>query len=139
MSPRQALVVIASMKRDPRTIALTLGRCLTLKCPACGGAIVFEKPFNLKTRCPACGVIFKREEGFFVGAIMANIVATEVLILIVYFLFLLLSPNLNEQRMLTALFVVGIIFPLAFYHHAWSLWLGLDHLIEGLSTRYRER
>ncbi len=119
------------MKRDLRTIALTLGRCLKLQCPACGRATVFGRPFNLKARCTGCGVIFKREEGFFVGAIMANVMATEILILVVYFLCLLLT-NLDEQKMLTALFVVGITFPLVFYHHSWSLWLGLDHLLEGL-------
>ena len=122
------------MKRDPRTILLTLGRCLKLQCPACGRGSIVERPFQLKHRCTECGVIFKREEGFFVGAIMANVVATEVVILIVYFLTLLLT-NLNEQKMLTVLFVVGITFPLAFYHHAWSLWLGIDHLIEGLSAK----
>jgi hypothetical protein len=35
--------------------------------------------------------------------------------------------------MLTVLFVLGVTFPLAFYHHSWSFWLGIDHLIEGLS------
>ena len=119
------------MKRDPRTIVLTLGRCLKLQCPACSRTSIVERPFNLKHRCDACGVIFKREEGFFVGAIMANVLATEVVILLVYFACLLLT-NLGEQRMLTVLFVVGVTFPLAFYHHSWSLWLGLDHLIEGL-------
>ena len=126
------------MKRDPRRIFLTLGRCLKLLCPACGRARIFGRPFNVKDRCTACGVVFKREEGFFVGAIMANVVATEVVILVVYFLSLLIT-NLNEQRMLTVLFVVGIIFPLVFYHHSWSLWLGLDHLIEGLSREERSR
>jgi uncharacterized protein (DUF983 family) len=119
------------MKRDPRTIFLTLGRCLKLRCPACGRASIVERPFNLKHRCTECGVIFKREEGFFVGAIMANVIATEGLILVAYF-FCLLFTNLGEQAMLTVLFVVGVTFPLAFYHHSWSLWLGLDHLIEGL-------
>jgi hypothetical protein len=28
--------------------------------------------------------------------------------------------------------VVAIIFPIAFYHHSWSLWLGFDHLVESL-------
>ncbi len=119
------------MKRDPRTIIHTLWRCLKLRCPACGRAPVFEKPFNLKTRCAACGVIFKREEGFFVGAIMANVVATEGLILIAYFSCLAFT-SLGDQTMLTVLFICGVTFPLAFYHHAWSLWLGMDHLIEGL-------
>ena len=119
------------MKRDPRTIALTLWRCLKLQCPACGLASVFQRPFNLKIRCTGCDVIFKREEGFFVGAIMANVVATEVLILVTYFSCLLFT-NLDDQTMLTVLFVFGVTFPLAFYHHSWCLWLGLDHLIEGL-------
>lgn len=119
------------MKRDARTIILTLRRCLKLRCPACGRASIFQRPFNVKTRCSACDVIFKREEGFFVGAIMANVVATEVLILLAYFAFLFLT-NVGDQTMLTALFVIAITFPLLFYHHSWALWLGMDHLIESL-------
>jgi uncharacterized protein (DUF983 family) len=120
------------MKRDPRTILATLGNCLKLRCPVCGRASIVERPFNLKRVCSNCGVIFKREEGFFVGAIMANVVATEVFILLAYFACLLLT-NLSEGTMLTILFIIGVGFPLAFYHHAWALWLGMDHLIEGLS------
>lgn len=120
------------MKRDPRTILQTLGRCLKLQCPGCGRALIVERPFNLKHKCSACGVIFKREEGFFVGAIMANVVATEVFILLAYFACLLFT-NLGDRTMLTILFAIGVTFPLAFYHHAWALWLGMDHLIEGLS------
>ncbi|HWP55512.1 MAG TPA: TFIIB-type zinc ribbon-containing protein [Pyrinomonadaceae bacterium] len=120
------------MKRDPRTILNTLGHCLKLRCPVCGRASIVERPFNLKHICSACGVIFKREEGFFVGAIMANVVATEVFILLVYFACVLFT-NLSDGATLTILFVIGISFPLAFYHHAWALWLGMDHLIEGLS------
>ena len=124
------------MKRDPRTIFATLGNCLKLRCPVCGRASIVERPFNLKHICSNCGVIFKREEGFFVGAIMANVVATEVFILLVYFACILLT-NLSDGAMLTILFAIGVSFPLAFYHHAWALWLGMDHLIEGLSTSAR--
>src|SRR3989442_3201983 len=115
------------MKRDPRTIMLTFGRSLKLKCPVCGRASIVQRPFNLKHRCDACGVIFKREEGFFVGAIMANVVATEVFIVLIYLACITLT-NLNERIVLTILFVVGISFPLIFYHHAWALWLATDHL-----------
>jgi uncharacterized protein (DUF983 family) len=126
------------MKRDLRTIGFTLWRCLKLECPACGHAKIVERPFNIRSRCPACGVIFKREEGFFIGAIMANVVATEMLILIVYFASLLLT-NFDERITLTILFVVGVTFPLAFYHHSWALWLGLDHLIERLPRESRKQ
>ena len=126
------------MKRDPQTIVLTLGRCLKLRCPACGRASIYARPFNVKARCTSCDVVFKREEGFFVGAIMANVVATEVFILLAYFACLLLT-NLGEQTILTILFVVGVGFPLLFYHHSWSLWLGIDHLIEGLPREGRRQ
>jgi len=119
------------MKRDRRTIFLTLRRCLKLRCPVCGRDSIVRRPFNLKHRCGACGAIFKREEGFFVGAIMANVVATEVFILVTY-LACLIFTNLSDSSILTILFVIAIVFPLAFYHHAWALWLGMDHLIEGL-------
>ena len=120
------------MKRDSRPILSTLGNCLKLRCPVCGRASIVERPFNLKHICSACGVIFKREEGFFVGAIMANVVATEVFILLVYFACVLFT-NLSDGATLTILFAIGVSFPLVFYHHAWALWLGMDHLIEGLS------
>jgi uncharacterized protein (DUF983 family) len=129
---------IAQMKQEPRSIALTLKRSLMLRCPVCGRASVVGRPFHIRKSCSACGAIFKREEGFFVGAIMANVVATEGVILLTYFACLLITRN--DQLMLTILFVMGIVFPLVFYHHSWALWLGLDHLIEGLPTRpNRER
>ncbi|HZI46475.1 MAG TPA: hypothetical protein VFD75_01695 [Pyrinomonadaceae bacterium] len=85
----------------------------------------------MKHKCDDCDAIFKREEGFFVGAIMANVVATEIFILIAYLACLTLT-NFGDSTILTILFVMAIAFPLAFYHHAWALWLGIDHLVEGL-------
>lgn len=120
------------MTTQRREILPTLRRSLKLKCPACGRASIVQRPFHLKHRCDACGAIFKREEGFFVGAIMANVVATEGVILLVYFACLLVTRN--DQLLLTILFVVGVTFPIVFYHHSWSLWLGLDYLIEGLPS-----
>jgi len=120
------------MRRDRPRIGLTIWRSLKLRCPVCDRASIVARPFNLKHRCDACGVIFKREEGFFVGAIMANVVATEALIVVIYLACIALT-NFNERVVLPILFVVGISFPLAFYHHAWALWLAMDHLIEGLS------
>ena len=119
------------MKKGPRAIVLTLWRCLKLRCPACGRASIIERRLNIKDRCTSCHTIFKREEGFFVGAIMANVVATEGFILLAYFACLLLT-NFSDGVILTILFVVGVSFPLAFYHHSWALWLGMDHLIEEL-------
>jgi uncharacterized protein (DUF983 family) len=119
------------MKRDSQTIIATLKRCLRLQCPVCGRDSIVRRPFHLKHQCDACSAVFKREEGFFVGAIMANVVATEVFIMIVYLGCITLT-NFYDSTMLPILFAAAVAFPLAFYHHAWALWLGMDHLIEGL-------
>ena len=65
------------------------------------------------------------------GAILANVVVTELVILAVYVIFLPVF-GANYQLVLTVLFLLAVLFPLAFYHHSWSLWLGFDYLVEGL-------
>ena len=139
MRSRGSSPELRMMKRDARrNIPLTLWRCLKLQCPVCGRASLVQRPFNVKHQCDVCGALFKREEGFFVGAIMANVAVTEVFILVTYFVLLL--ARFGDQTILTILFVMAVGFPLAFYHHAWALWLGIDHLIEGLPiVQNRER
>jgi hypothetical protein len=77
-------------------------------------------------------VIFQREQGFFVGAILVNVVTTELVILLAY-LASLQFIGVNYRVVLASLFVIALMFPVAFYHHSWSLWLTFDHLVEGLS------
>ena len=72
-----------------------------------------------------------REAGFFVGAILINVVTTEMVILVIYLLCLVIF-GFDFQWVLTALFTFALLFPVAFYHHSWSIWLGFDHLVEGL-------
>jgi len=72
-----------------------------------------------------------REEGFFVGAILVNVITTEIFILILYLITLVIL-GINYQLVLTVLFISALLFPVAFYHHSWSIWLGFDHLIETL-------
>ena len=65
------------------------------------------------------------------GAILANVMTTEAVILIVCAVTLSII-GLSYEAVLPILFAVGLIFPVLFYHHSWSLWLGLDYLVEGL-------
>jgi fatty acid desaturase len=88
-------------------------------------------PFQIRHHCPSCRALFKREEGFFVGAILANVMATEFVILVVCF-FSLMVFGYSYEAILVTLFIVAVLFPVAFYHHSWSLWLGFDYLIESL-------
>lgn len=77
-------------------------------------------------------MVFQREQGFFVGAILVNVVTTELVILLTY-LASLPVINAHYQFVLVMLFVIAVSFPVAFYHHSWSIWLTFDHLVEGLT------
>ena len=65
------------------------------------------------------------------GAILANVVTTELMILVVCFFFLLVVGT-DYERVLVLLFIMALIFPVAFYHHSWSFWLGFDFIVESL-------
>lgn len=119
------------VKRDRPSIINTLLRCLTLRCPACGQSPIVQMPFKIKDHCSSCGAQFKREEGFFVGAILVNVVTTELTILAIYLISLPVISS-HDQLVLMILFTVALLFPILFYHHSWSIWLGFDHLIESL-------
>jgi len=112
-------------------------RCVTLHCPVCGLSIIFQSPFRVRHHCPSCQALFEREEGFFVGAIAINLVTTELAVLAVYFV-CLLAGSFNDGLILTILLPIVLIFPVVFYHHSWSVWLCLDHLVERL-PKYERR
>jgi hypothetical protein len=120
-----------AVQKDFKQIKQVLGRCLRLLCPVCGESKIVAHPFRIRHHCPVCLALFKREDGFFVGAILANVVTTEFAILLVCF-FCLLIVGANYESVLVVLFIMALIFPVAFYHHSWSLWLGFDFIVESL-------
>lgn len=127
-------IVVAAwsvLTKNSRPIMKVLVRSLRLLCPACGHSSILNSPFQIKHHCPSCDSLFKREAGFFVGAIMTNVITTEFVILVSYVVLFLLI-GVNYETGLTVLFIVGILFPVAFYHHSWSFWLGFDYLLESL-------
>ena len=109
----------------------TLKRGLLLRCPVCGESSVFRAPFQVRHHCPACLALFQREAGFFVGAIMLNVVATEGAVMLAFGLCLLAAGG-GGALTLPVIFAVALLFPVLFYHHSWSLWLAGDHVVERL-------
>jgi uncharacterized protein (DUF983 family) len=112
-------------------------RSLALRCPACGESSIVQKPFHIRHHCPSCRSLFKREEGFFVGAILANVITTEFIILLVCLVWLTVA-GASYEKVLPVLFVVALLFPVAFFHHSWSFWLSFDYLVESL-PKYEEK
>jgi len=63
---------------------------------------------------------------------------TELTILLCSVIWLTVIGS-NYESVLAGLFVVALVFPVVFYHHSWSLWLGFDYLIEGLPSNDKPR
>ena len=84
--------------------------------------------FRMNSRCDYCGLIYEREQGYFIGAIYINVIATESLLLVALLIYGLVTGTIS-QMILTVLIVLAIGLPLVFYHHSRSLWLCLDHIL----------
>jgi len=62
---------------------------------------------------------------------------TEFVILAVCFVWLIILGS-SYEKVLVGLFITGLLFPVAFFHHSWSFWLGFDYLVESL-PKYPKR
>src|SRR5262245_50562812 len=99
--------MVGTLKANSEQIKRVLGRCLRLRCPACGESRIVTRPFHIRHHCPDCLALFKREDGFFVGAILANVVTTEIVILAVCFFFLLIV-GADYANVLVLLFILAL-------------------------------
>ena len=106
-----------------------LFRALALRCPVCGTGRLFCGPFRMHRDCPACGVSFEREPGFFLGSIYFNYGITALLVLIAYML-LRFGSSIPRGQVLAITVAVAIVFPVIFFRHARSLWMGFDQLYD---------
>jgi len=79
--------------------------------------------------CYYCGLVFAREQGYFVGAIYLNVIATESLIFGTY-LVSILALRAADQSTYVILFLLALVLPVLFNWHARSLWLSLDNLLD---------
>lgn len=83
----------------------------------------------MRDGCDYCGLVFVREQGYFVGAIYLNVVATEFLIFSAY-IALTFFLRLADEATYTILFSLALVLPLIFNRHARSLWLSLDYVLD---------
>ena len=122
---------------DPGRAKRTLLRGFKLRCPNCGLGPLYGSPFHMHASCDYCDIIFEREQGYFIGAIYINIIATESALLLTLLIYGLITGTV-DQRILTILFVLAVILPLIFYHHSRSLWLSIDHILNPEKRAARE-
>ncbi|HKY03805.1 MAG TPA: DUF983 domain-containing protein [Blastocatellia bacterium] len=113
-----------------------LARGLALRCPDCGRGRLYRSFFNMKDHCDYCGLIFMREQGYYIGAIYINVIATESLLIAAFLIYYLATADSGET-IYTIMFVMAVVLPLSFFRHSRSLWLAIDHIVEPLENRVK--
>ena len=102
-----------------------LGRALRLRCPFCGTGKLFRSWLGMHAACPHCGQRFEREPGFFLGSIYINYGLTALIAAVVYPI-LMFNKLVPEPYLTIGSLAFVVIFPLLFFRHARSLWIGFD-------------
>ena len=104
-----------------------LRRALRRRCPLCGTKPIFDGWFALRDRCPGCSFSFEREEGYWVGALIANIAVAEGLFGILFLGGILATyPDVPWTQLGIAAAAAMVVLPIVFYPLSKMVWLWVD-------------
>ncbi len=104
---------------------------MRLTCPSCRQGRIYRSWTRINPSCPRCGVVFEREEGDFVGAMLLSYSFTAVLICIGIYaveVWTDLAP-MAHAALWTAL---GTAFLVGTYRNMKGMWIGILHTMVGL-------
>src|ERR1700687_6473000 len=76
-------------------LTLIVRRAAHWRCPNCGRGRLFRGVFRMFSLCPVCGLSYFPEQGYYVGAMIINYVATTACVITI-FLLALLFPDFTS-------------------------------------------
>jgi uncharacterized protein (DUF983 family) len=114
-----------------RQVLLSLGRALRLRCPVCGRGALFRGFLQPRERCPACGFRLEREDGYYLGAMLLNVIVAELLFVVGFAIALLRTWPNPPWTLLTVVSMVGVaLLPILLYPFSRSVWLAPDLVVQ---------
>jgi uncharacterized protein (DUF983 family) len=115
-------------KGGTRRMLPMVGRAFALRCPNCGSRGLLKNWFRMCERCPGCGLRVEREgTDYMTGSLMFNIVLAEMIFVVAFVAYLLITwPNPN-WTMLGIVAPLGMaIAPFALFPFSKLVWLAAD-------------
>lgn len=109
-------------------LGLALLRAAALRCPGCGSGGLVRRWVRIRGACPSCGLRTDRgEHDHFLGAMALNLVAAElVLVLVLGGVMIAAWPDPPWTLLTWGGAALALVLPVAFYPFAKLLWLALD-------------
>jgi uncharacterized protein (DUF983 family) len=101
------------------------------RCPNCGRGRLFRGVFRMLPRCPECGLSYFPEQGYYVGAMIINYVATTAVVVVIFLLSVLVRDftTLSTNSKILLWMAFAIVLSLLLVRHSYSFWLGIDFWI----------
>jgi uncharacterized protein (DUF983 family) len=126
-SPDERMEAAVARRGERVSRLQILLRGLALRCPNCGAGTLFRRPLAMHERCARCGLLFEREEGFFLGAMVFNYTFTALIAGVVPCIILLaglaMAPLSEQIRLFVIAIVAGATLPFLLYHPSKSWWM----------------
>jgi uncharacterized protein (DUF983 family) len=103
-------------------------RAIRLRCPNCDGGPIFRSWFRMRPHCPACGLPLERgDQGYQVGSYMFNIIASELIFVLVFLGVVLVTWPSPPWRLLQyGGIILMILAPVIFFPFSKTLFLAFD-------------
>jgi len=101
------------------------------RCPNCGRGRLFRGVFRMLPRCPECCLSYFPEQGYYVGAMIINYVATTAVVVVIFLLSVLVRDftTLSTNSKILLWMAFAIVLSLLLVRHSYSFWLGIDFWI----------
>ncbi len=83
-------------------------------------------------RCPECGLSYFPEQGYYVGAMIINYIATTACVVALFLLSLLVRDftTLSTNSKILLWMGFAITLSLLLMRHSYSFWLGIDYWVK---------
>jgi uncharacterized protein (DUF983 family) len=103
-------------------------RALMLRCPNCASRRTFVRRWlGRHDRCRTCGIEWRREDGFELGAITVNTIATFIVLTVAMTVgFIATAPDIPVLPFLLSLSAIAIGMPVAIFPFTNLVWLAVD-------------
>lgn len=105
-----------------------LGNGLRKRCPVCAEKDVFASFFTIREKCPSCGLVFEREEGYWLGAMIVAMALVIVTFAVVFLGGIALTwPDPPWNTLLIVTIAANLVVPVVLYPWSMTAWMGIHH------------
>lgn len=105
-----------------------LSNGLRKRCPLCAEKDLFTSYFSIRERCPNCGLVFEREHGYWLGAMIIAIAMVIIAFSIVFLGGIALTwPDPPWTGLLIATVAVNLVVSVVLYPWCMTAWMGMHH------------